>query len=272
MDRLPKILSFIETVRSSFGGSIAVYTTGNCYQFYEILKEVFPDAEAFYDGNHVWTRIGHKYFDIRGEFNTDLFRHISTYEEFEKNLMPLEGDTNRIESLSKNKWDDQRRENLRIEATKKPTPPPTKFLREGEDPDELWIPVHKNCEACNHKLTKRSKTGLWEKGDIEVVVDESKVIQTEPRMISEDFKDVEIDARGWKDSRDHEYEDGDIIDIHQTVNGCRHFYIKSINPLEVYYYQGFVIGRKYEYDMKGLLIGEGEFSHLNETEIIDHIT
>jgi hypothetical protein len=65
---------FITAVRSSFGGSIAVYTMGNCYQFYEILKVVFPNAEAYFDGNHVWTKICGNYYDIRGKANLPIDR------------------------------------------------------------------------------------------------------------------------------------------------------------------------------------------------------
>ena len=59
-----KVLLFIKSIRESFGASIAVYTMGNCYQFYEILKTVFPDAEAFENG-HVLTKIDGEFYDIR---------------------------------------------------------------------------------------------------------------------------------------------------------------------------------------------------------------
>lgn len=90
------ILKFIQTVRESFGGSIAVYTVGNCYQFFEILESIFPDAKAYYDGNHVWTKIDGKYYDIRGLKDLD-----------DANLVAI--DQVMAESLSKNKWTDKRR-------------------------------------------------------------------------------------------------------------------------------------------------------------------
>ena len=91
-----KVLEFITTVRASFGGSIAIYTCGNCYQFYEILKIVFPDAEAF-DVGHVITKIDGNFYDIRGKFNVDNLR-----------LTPIK-DPDKIKSLSVNKWTDERR-------------------------------------------------------------------------------------------------------------------------------------------------------------------
>jgi hypothetical protein len=92
------ILNFITAVRESFGGSIAVYTMGNCYQFYEILKTIFPDAEAYESGGHVWTKIDGKFYDIRGEAKQDF------------TFIPVLND--RIESLTKNKYTDERRKNM----------------------------------------------------------------------------------------------------------------------------------------------------------------
>jgi len=91
----------IQSIRESFRASITVYTMGNCYQLYEILKTIFPDAEAFESGGHVFTKIDGEFYDIKGK-NTN------------KNLdfFPVLAD--RIESLSKNKWTDQRRETYRI--------------------------------------------------------------------------------------------------------------------------------------------------------------
>lgn len=62
-----KIISFISTVRDSFNGSEIVYTQGSCYKFYLILKEVFPKSEAYYNSEHVITKINDRYYDITGE-------------------------------------------------------------------------------------------------------------------------------------------------------------------------------------------------------------
>ena len=89
------VLEFIKTIRSSFGAAAAVYTMGNCYQFYEILKVVFPEAVAYETGGHVYTKIGDDFYDIKGKL------------EEKYDLYPVTDD--RIESLSVNKWTDQRR-------------------------------------------------------------------------------------------------------------------------------------------------------------------
>jgi hypothetical protein len=63
--------ALIQTIRDSFIGSQQVYTEGSCYHLYLILKTVFPDALPYYDGYHVVTKIGDKYYDITGEVGKD---------------------------------------------------------------------------------------------------------------------------------------------------------------------------------------------------------
>lgn len=106
-----KILNLITAIRESFGGSIAVYTCGNCYQFYEILKSVFPDAEAYGSG-HVYTKIDGKFYDIRGEIDPILLKRIIT------SLIPIT-DPEAIKSLSVNKWTDKRRKEYNMEWIEK---------------------------------------------------------------------------------------------------------------------------------------------------------
>lgn len=64
---MSKIESFIATVRDSFIGAQQVYTEGSCYHFHLILKEVFPEAEPYYDLDHIITKIDGKFYDITGE-------------------------------------------------------------------------------------------------------------------------------------------------------------------------------------------------------------
>ena len=64
---MPSPLDFITSIRESFKGSVDVYTKGSCYQFYLILKQVFPDAIAYYNQDHVITLIDGKFYDITGE-------------------------------------------------------------------------------------------------------------------------------------------------------------------------------------------------------------
>lgn len=70
---------FISTIRDSFIGSQQVYTEGSCYHFYLILKNVFPIAEAYYDLDHIITKIDDKYYDITGEIKVS--QGMNKYEE-----------------------------------------------------------------------------------------------------------------------------------------------------------------------------------------------
>ena len=71
-----------------------------------------------------------------------------------------------------------------------------------------------------------------------------------------------------KDLNDKELKDGDIIDIHQTVNGENLFLINSVDPLDIRYHYDF--SRPYEYDKKDLL-SPCRFSGESEFEIIGNI-
>ena len=57
----------ISKIRDSFIGAQQVYTEGSCYHFYLILHSIFPEAEPWYDADHVITKIGGKFYDITGE-------------------------------------------------------------------------------------------------------------------------------------------------------------------------------------------------------------
>ncbi len=75
-----QVLALIKAIRESFYDSVVVYTQGSCYRFYLILKSVFPEAQAYYDSNHVITRIGDRYYDITGE--VDCERHLLVDEHY----------------------------------------------------------------------------------------------------------------------------------------------------------------------------------------------
>lgn len=60
-------LKLISEIRNSFADSVYVYTNGSCWEFYKILKCVYPEAEAYYNSDHVITKINGKFYDITGE-------------------------------------------------------------------------------------------------------------------------------------------------------------------------------------------------------------
>lgn len=64
------------------------------------------------------------------------------------------------------------------------------------------------------------------------------------------------------DINNKELSSGDIIDIHQTVNGCNLFVVMNLNPLDIRYNYDRL--RDYEYDKVDLL-------NCEELEIIGNI-
>lgn len=79
-----KVLKFIRVIRNSFIGADYTYTHGSCYQFYLILKLVFPCAEAYYNSDHIITRIMGRYYDITGEVKKDGHLLVDEHYSHEK--------------------------------------------------------------------------------------------------------------------------------------------------------------------------------------------
>jgi len=42
------------------------YGVGNCYGFFKLLKAIFPRAEAYYNSNHIITKIDDVFYDRKG--------------------------------------------------------------------------------------------------------------------------------------------------------------------------------------------------------------
>lgn len=66
--------NIIEKIRNSFYHATVVYTRGSCGQLYKILKDIFPDAEAYENGDHVITKIGYTFYDIHGKVSQRLLQ------------------------------------------------------------------------------------------------------------------------------------------------------------------------------------------------------
>lgn len=65
---------FIDALRNSDGYIEYIYTEGGCYQFYLLLKLIYPKAIPYINirKNHIITKIGEKMYNIRGEFKKYL--------------------------------------------------------------------------------------------------------------------------------------------------------------------------------------------------------
>jgi len=80
-----RILYIISILRENIPNSTKIYSNGKCYEFYLILKSIFPDAIAYYDGNHIITKIWEKYYDINGEVN-DIDNYLELSKHYTENL------------------------------------------------------------------------------------------------------------------------------------------------------------------------------------------
>lgn len=63
-----KVERLINAIRRSNPDSEYVYTRGLCFEFFLILRSMFPEANAYYsqEEGHVWTEIDGKFYDIYG--------------------------------------------------------------------------------------------------------------------------------------------------------------------------------------------------------------
>ncbi len=66
LTRQRQILSQIEAIRNSRADNAHYFSNGGCWQFFEILRAFYPEAQPWTDGDHVVTRIDGKLYDIGG--------------------------------------------------------------------------------------------------------------------------------------------------------------------------------------------------------------
>lgn len=67
MSKHTKILEIITEIRNSHSEMSNIFSKGSCLNFHIILKAIFSNAQAFYNSDHIITKIGIKYYDINGE-------------------------------------------------------------------------------------------------------------------------------------------------------------------------------------------------------------
>ena len=66
MGRHRQILNIIAAIRQSHSCMVDVFTKGSCINLFEILHLIYPESEAYFNIDHVITKIGGKYYDITG--------------------------------------------------------------------------------------------------------------------------------------------------------------------------------------------------------------
>jgi len=72
-----RLLKFISAIRDSHPDMVELYTQGQCYNFFLIIRSLWPAAVAYYDHiqGHVYTALGGRLYDIRGVLPLPLKRY-----------------------------------------------------------------------------------------------------------------------------------------------------------------------------------------------------
>lgn len=74
-----KILALINEIRS-IPDAEKYFLKGGCFKLFTILRVVFPQAEPYYNGEHVITKIFDKYYDITGMVDNRGYVHMDKSE------------------------------------------------------------------------------------------------------------------------------------------------------------------------------------------------
>lgn len=61
-----QLLNAIRVLKHSHKSIATIFTEGACFEFYKFLKHLYPEAEPWYDGSHVYTKIDGYFYDITG--------------------------------------------------------------------------------------------------------------------------------------------------------------------------------------------------------------
>lgn len=69
MTKHRQVLNLISLIRKSHPDMVNIFTRGSCLNFFLILHSIYPEAEPYYNIDHIITKIDNKYYDITGQVN-----------------------------------------------------------------------------------------------------------------------------------------------------------------------------------------------------------
>ena len=58
---------------------VNIFTRGSCLNFFILLKQIFPEAEAYFNQQHIITRVGSSFYDITGRVSGKGFRPFTSF-------------------------------------------------------------------------------------------------------------------------------------------------------------------------------------------------
>ncbi|RJG10942.1 hypothetical protein D3879_14785 [Pseudomonas cavernicola] len=74
-------LTFLAALRGLHPDLARYGRNGGCYRVYLALQQVFPNAQPYYDGDHVLTKIDEHFYDIGGSIEPGTHRPMSAHEQ-----------------------------------------------------------------------------------------------------------------------------------------------------------------------------------------------
>jgi hypothetical protein len=81
MSQHRKILNQISAIRNSHSQMTNIFLYGSCLNLFCILRSIYPEAQPWYNIDHVITEIGGRFYDITGSVsNEGYYRFTEIYD------------------------------------------------------------------------------------------------------------------------------------------------------------------------------------------------
>ncbi len=79
MTKKRQILNTIAEIRQSHPDMQRIFMQGSCMNFHMILRSIYPEAEPYFNINHVVTKIDDTFYDITGIVNPKDYTPFHTF-------------------------------------------------------------------------------------------------------------------------------------------------------------------------------------------------
>ena len=83
-----RIVEMLRALRNAHEHMAGVLRHGACYELYQVLRALYPDAEPWQLDDHVYTRIRGRFYDIHGERKLDADEMRRAVPKFERRDPP----------------------------------------------------------------------------------------------------------------------------------------------------------------------------------------
>lgn len=69
-----EIENFIAIIRESHSQMVNIFSKGSCWNFFLILRKIYPDAIPYDNQNHIVTKINGRFYDITGDVTNKIIK------------------------------------------------------------------------------------------------------------------------------------------------------------------------------------------------------